>query len=136
MHFLTSIGECNSRFREFLEENERGEDPIDSDLDLPLEFVEVSSILQARLLSPTTRSALGIVESTQGNGCEAWCLLSQTYDPMTDARFASLVISVVGFKVAKNVDIQAALVQWEGQVLRLEKDHKGKLSEELRERSS
>ena len=51
---------------------------------------------------------------------------------MTDARFASLVISVVGYKVAKNADVQASLVQWEGAVLRLEKDHKEKLSDEIR----
>ncbi len=72
------------------------------------------------------------MESTQGNGCDAWRLLSQTFDPMTDARFASLVISVVGYKVAKNADVQASIVTWEGAVLRLEMDHKEKLSDEIR----
>ena len=61
LHFLTVMGECNSK------------------------FVELSAQLQSRLSNLTTKSALGVVESTQGNGCEAWRLLSQTFDPMTDA---------------------------------------------------
>ncbi len=51
---------------------------------------------------------------------------------MTDARFAALLISVVGYKVASNADFQASLVVWEGAVLRLEKDHKQKLSDKIR----
>ena len=50
---------------------------------------------------------------------------------MTGARFASLAISVVGYKVAKNVDIQAALVHLEQQALRLEKDHSEILSPKI-----
>ena len=50
---------------------------------------------------------------------------------MTDARFAALLISIVGYKVASNADVQASLVVWEGAVLRLEKDHKEKLSDKI-----
>ena len=91
--------------------------------------MELSAQLQSKLINLTPKSALGVVASTQGNGCETWRLLSQTFDPMTDARFASLVINVVEYKVAKNADVQPSLVTWEGAVLRLEKDHKEKLSD-------
>ena len=78
-----------------------------------------------------------IVESSQGNGVEAWRQLSQTYDPMTDARFAHLVISVVGSRLAKNADVQFSLVSWERQMLRIEKDHKETISPKIkRERCS
>ena len=42
---------------------------------------------------------------------------------MTDVRFAHLVISVVGYKMAKNADVQSSLVNWERQMLRIDKDH-------------
>ena len=45
LHFLTVIGECNSKFSAFLKENERKEDAVDTDLDIPLEFVELSAQL-------------------------------------------------------------------------------------------
>ena len=35
LHFLTVFGECNSKFGDFLKENERKDDPIDSDLEIP-----------------------------------------------------------------------------------------------------
>ena len=73
---------------------------------------KLSAILQARLINLTVREGMALVGPTQGNRCEAWRLLSQRYDSMTDARFASLVISVVGYKVANNADMQAAPVHW------------------------
>ena len=76
LHFLTVIGECNAKFSTFLKENERKEDIVDTDLDISLEFVELSAQLQLRLINLTTKTALGIVESTQTNGCEACRLLS------------------------------------------------------------
>ena len=94
--------------------------------------MELSAQLQSRVINLMAKSALGVVESTQGNGSEAWRLLLQTFGPVTDARFASLVISAVGYKVAKNADVQASLVTWEGAVLRLEKDHKEKLSDKIK----
>ena len=51
---------------------------------------------------------------------------------MTDARFAALLISIVEYKVASNADVQASLVVWGGAVLRLEKDHKEKVSDEIK----
>ena len=51
---------------------------------------------------------------------------------MTDARFASLVINIVGYKMAKNADIQVALVQREALLLMLEQDHKEPLSPKIR----
>lgn len=131
-HFLTVIGECNSEFAEFFDENETKEDQIDCGLDIPPEFVELSAQFQSRLINLTTKSVLRVVESTQGNGCEAWRVLPQTFDPMIDARFASLLISTVGYEVAKNADAQASLVTWEGAALRLEKDHKETLSDQIR----
>ena len=89
---------------------------------------KLSAILQARIISLTTREGMAVVESAQGNGCETWCQLSQTFDPMTDAWLEHLIISVDGYKIAKNADIRAAMVHWERQMLRIEKDHKDTIS--------
>ena len=131
MRFLTFVGAHDSSFADFLNENERKEITTDG-VDLIPEQEKQSAILQGRLISLTTKQAFAIVEPTQGNPCEAWRLLSQRYDPMTDARFASLAINIVGHKMAKNTDIQAALLQWEALLLMLEQDHREILSRKIR----
>ena len=70
--------------------------------------------------------------STQGNGCEAWRLPTRRYDPLTDAKCASLVIGVVGYKIGPNHDIQAGLVQWGSLLLTFERDHKVAFSSKMR----
>ena len=73
LRFLTSVGECDPSFADFLKDSERNEAPIDA-IDLNPEQEKQSAILQARLISLTTKQAFAIVESTQGNGCEVWRL--------------------------------------------------------------
>ena len=68
---------------------------------------------------------------TAGNGCEAWRLLNKRYDPQTDARLTSLILAIVGCKI-NGEDVQAGLVQWESQILALERDHKEELSPKIR----
>ena len=68
---------------------------------------------------------------TRGNGCEAWRFLNIRNDPLTDDRFASLIMAIVNFKI-KGKDIQSGLVQWEQLILSLEQDHEEKLSPKLR----
>ena len=58
-----------------------------------------------------------------------YCLDATT--PQTGSRLTSLILSIVGFKI-KGKDVQAGLVQWESQVLALEKDHKEILSPKIR----
>ena len=94
-------------------------------------YARLSALLQARLVSLTQRQAVAMVESTQGNGREAWRLLSQNYDPMTDARFVQLFMQVVGCHFAKNADVLTGLVQWVAMMLALQKDHQGVLSPKL-----
>ena len=101
-------------------------------MSLTLTESQLSATVQARPITLAGKEASSIVGATQGIGCEARRYLSKLYDPQTDARFASLVISLVGFKIAKNQDVQAALVQWEAQLLALERDHTKTPSPEIR----
>ena len=63
--------ECNHEFVELLKQLEKKDTPIDNVGLVNPEEERLSSILQARLISLTTKTACAIVESTQGNGCEA-----------------------------------------------------------------
>ena len=123
MHFLTAARGNDPDFADFRQEAERSETPVDN-VDLGPKITKLSATLQARLVGLTKRQAFAAVASTQCNAPEAWRLLSHRYDLMTDGRFATLAIQVVGRKTPTIADIQSGLVQWEAQVLALERDHK------------
>ena len=92
----------------------------------------MSATRSARLIGLTTKEAFRIVDLTEGNGCEAWRLLSRRYGSQTDARLTSLILALVGFKITKGQGVQAGLVQWESQLLALERDQKESLSPKIR----
>ena len=76
---------------------------------------------QARLVALTQKQSFAIVESTQGNGIEAWMLLFQRFGAMADVRFAVLVSQIVGHKIANNSDVHSAIAAWEALVLSLDR---------------
>ena len=57
--------------------------------------------------------------------------MNKRYDPQTDARLTALILAIVAYKI-KGKDIQSGLVQWEQQILSLERDHKEVLSAKIR----
>ena len=67
LHFLTSVGKCNSSFMDLLKGLERQEEPLET-VDLSPAQEKLSASLQARLIGLTTKQAFAIVESTQGYG--------------------------------------------------------------------
>ena len=131
MHFLTAVKECDTSFAESLKVYEKSETEIEEVSLNPTEQ-QLSAVLQARLISLTAKEAFSIVVASQGSGCEAWRQLSRRYDPQTDARFASLIINLVGYKIGKSQCVQTALVQWEALLLSLEKDHAETISPKMR----
>ena len=88
--------------------------------------------LHNRLIANTTGAAFQIVGNVpRYSGVEAWRLLNFQFDPRTDARLTSLVLSIVGYKI-KGKGVQAGLVLWEAQLLASERDHKETLSPKVR----
>ena len=73
-----------------------------------------------------------MVESAEGNGIEAWRLLSQKYNPRTHSRCLQLVRSISNFRVPRMDDVLTGLVRWEAPVAMPARDHKEVLSEKLR----
>ena len=109
MCFLTAVRECDTSFAESLITYEKSEMAVE-DVSLTPTLQQLSAVLQSRLISVTAKEAFSIVTATQGQGVEAWRQLTKRYDPQTDARFALLLIGIVGFKIGKNQDVQTALV--------------------------
>ena len=88
--------------------------------------------LYHRLITATSGTAFQIVENVAlHNGVEAWRLLNFQFDPKTDARLTTLVLTTIGYKI-KGKDIQAGLVLWEAQMLALERDHQETLSSKIK----
>ena len=114
--------EEQSTFATSLQTYVKSESPID-EVDLTPVVAQLSAVLHSRLVGFTSKEALPIFGSTQGNGIEAWRQLSRRFDPQTDARLASLIMNIIGFKMDKTHDIQASLVSWGAALLPLHCDH-------------
>ena len=97
-------------FSDLMQRAERTESPLNHD-DMPQGTVRLSGILHARLVGLTAKQSFKKVESTQGNGLEAWRLLSQRYNPSSYARLVSLILQVVvTWKIANNGDFQTGVL--------------------------
>ena len=128
-HFLGAVRDCDDSFSDLIEGLEGSQEPLDNLSPYSnATQVQQSTNLYNRLLGCTTGVAFQIVESVPlSNGGEAWRLLNKWFDPKTDARLTSLVLSIIGYKI-KGKDVHAGLVQWESQVMTLFRDHKEELS--------
>ena len=112
MHFTSAVRECDTDFADYMWTLENMEAEEVGQIHLGPTYLQLSAALYSRLIAVTTKEAFRIVEMTGGSGCEAWRLLSRRYDPQTDARLTSLILSIVGHKI-KGKDVQAGLVQWD-----------------------
>ena len=83
----------------------------------------MSAVLYSRLTGLTSGEAFSIVQMHEGHGVEGWRLLNRRFDPKTDSRLTTLILSLFTFKV-KSKDILAGLAQWESKILILERDYK------------
>ena len=129
--FLNAVRECDVDWADMVEALEKLEEPICHLNDYAPIQNQLSTNLN-RLISFTTGVAFQIVDSAPHyNGGEAWRLLSKQFDPKTDARLTSLVLSIIGHKI-KGKDVQAGLILWEAQLLQLERDHNESLSEKIK----
>ena len=128
---LTAVRECDTGFASSLITYEKAEDPI-LDTELTPTRQQLSATLWARLVGHTMKEAFSIVNTTEGQGIEAWRQLVKRFDPQTDARFALLLIALVSFKIGAKQDVQSELVRWETMLLSLERDHAEKLSPKIR----
>ena len=120
---MSAVRECDTSFGDLLWGHEKLEKEIDI-LDFDPTQTQLAVNLHNRLIASTTGTAFQIVENTPSyNGVEAWRLLNFQFDPKTDARLTSSVLSIVGYKM-KGKGVQAGLVLWEAQLLALERGHK------------
>ena len=85
-----------------------------------------------RLLSLVSSTSFQIVQSCDGNGLEAWRLLSRRFNPTTPASCVSLMTQIINFKVARTEEVLSAIVRWDALVMSLERDHGEQLSEKMR----
>ena len=133
-HFLTAVRESVPQLADCLVRIETLEFPIPVSMDLqdvnPL--WELSPLLASRLTGLTRGVSFSMVESTEGNGIEAWRLLSKKYNPTTHARCAQLVFDIMSFRISKSGDVLASLVKWEAEIASLQRDHQEVLSDKLK----
>ena len=108
-------------------QKERSTGPIDPAMEMTELQKRLSAILQSRLMSLTTKHVFAFVESSLGNGVEAWRLLTLRSDPATDANCMTHVRKIVNYKIANNNDVLSGIMTWKSLVLILEWDHKMKL---------
>lgn len=73
-----------------------------------------------------------IVESCDGNGLEAWRILSKKYTPTTHARCVQLMAAIISSKIGKSEEVLGAIVRWGAMVSTPSKDHQEHLSEKLK----
>ena len=110
------------------------ESPIPASMDLqdfnPL--WELSPLLASRLTGLTRDVSFCMAESTEGNGIEAWRLLSKKYNPTTHARCVHLVSDIISFRISKSDDVLTSLVKREAKIASLQSDHKEVLSGKLK----
>ena len=136
-HFLTAVRESSPITAEVLEKAESSDVPVVADDVLKTsqtyqEALGLQYILHARLVSTTTGVSFTMADSAEGNGIEAWRLLSQNYNPSTHSRCLQLVRSISNFRVPQMDDVLIGLARWEVLVALLACDHKEVLSEKLR----
>ena len=129
---MNAVRECDVDWADMVEGLEKQPDPIDHILHCTVIQNQLSTNMYNRLIAVTTGVAFQNVESVPDHsGGEAWRLLSKQFDPKTDARLTSLVMSIIGHKI-KCKDVQAGLTTWEAQLLHLERDHNESLSEKIK----
>ena len=128
---LSAVREEDTTFATSRQAYEKNESPID-EVDLTPVMAQLSAVLHSRLVGLTTKEAFAIVDSTQGKGIEAWRQLSRRFDLQIDARLASLIMNIIGYKIGKTQDIQASLVSWEAALLSLHRDQKEEFSPRIR----
>ena len=129
---IEAVRECDRTFAdEMVNVYEKKEKVITND-DLTPVQQQLSGVLQSRLVNLTGKEAFAIVRAADGQGVEAWRQLLMRFDPQTDARFVTLLISVISFKIGTKQDVQSGLVKWEAMLLALERDHKEALSPKIR----
>ena len=131
--FLCAVRDCDESFSDLIEGLEGSQEPLDNLSPYSnATQVQQSTNLYNRLLGCTTGVAFQIVESVPlSNGGEAWRLLNNWFDPKTDARLTSLVLSIIGYKI-KGKDVHGGLAQWENRVSTPSRDHNEGLSENIR----
>ena len=94
-HFLTAVGESSPATAKVMEKAEMSDNVVTPDKvvvsspDYQL-ALDLQHVLHARLVSLTTGVSFTIVESSNGEGIEAWRLLSQKHNPRTHSRWSNL----------------------------------------------
>lgn len=94
--------------------------------------LDIEHALHARLVAFTTGVLCTMVESANGEGIEAWRLLSRKNNPRIQSRCVQLLLSIINFKVFKMESVLLGLVRCEAQVAILARDHTETLSEKMR----
>ena len=130
-HFLTAVRESDLKFAKTMEAAEESEKPLTAG-DMTEEQIALSGTLYARLIGITSKQSFTMVESTQGNGLEAWRLMAHRFNPTTYARFVSLILQLVKWKVTRNGDVQSGILQWESLLSSIERDHKVEIPVKLK----
>ena len=128
---MSAVGDCDVTFVDFTWAFEKQEQEVDIMSFNPTQS-QLAVNLHHRPITATSGTAFQIVENVgQHNGVEAWRLLNFQFDPKTDARLTTLVLSIIGHKI-KGKDVQAGLVLWEAHMLQLERDHQETLSPKIK----
>ena len=130
-HFLIAVRETSSSLADTLvnaegEENELTLERLGEQTKL------LTPLLYSRLMTLMRDMSFSIVETTDGNGVEAWRLLSRKFNPTTHARCVQMVTEIISHKIHKNEEVLTSLVKWEAKVVALARDHKEVFSEKLK----
>ena len=107
-HLMVSIRECVASFADYLWGVQKTDVPLDI-LSLHVARTQPAASLHSPRIALATGKAFRIVEMHDGDGVEGWRCLSCRYDPHTDARLISLILTLVNFKI-KSRGVQGALV--------------------------
>ena len=136
-HFRTAVRENSPITADVMEKAESEEIPILADKVKEAnpsytEAIDLRFSLHSRLVSPTTGVSLAVVESSGTCGLEAWRLLSQRYNPRTHSRCVQLLRKIGNYHITNIDNVLTGLVQWEGMVGVLARDHKEVLPDKMR----
>ena len=126
---MTAVRESSPITAELMEKAESEEIPIQADKVKEAnpsftEAIDPRFSLHSRLVPPTTGASFAVVESSGTCGLEAWRLLSQRYNPRTHSRCVQLLRKIGNYHITKVDNVLTGLVQWEGMVGVLARDHK------------
>ena len=121
-HFLTAVRECDTDFANYLWAVEKRDMPID--MELTPTYTQLSAVLYSRLIALSSGEAFSILQMHDGHGVEGWRLLTKRFDPKTDARLTTLILSLFTYKI-KAGDILGGMADWESKMLILERDYSG-----------